>query len=130
MTPDEAAQTEAERRWALWLPTGDYETDAEYYSEHDAEWQNAEAVQLRRAFVAGAAWLRGQDSGARVEYGIVRPDGHAYMDGRDRYTQIVGTTFRSREQAEAALKNVPSLRDREALVVARVAPSEWWEVEP
>ena len=71
-----------------------------------------------------------RDRIARVEYGIVRPDGHAYMDGRDRYTQIVGTTFRSREQAEAALKNVPSIRDREALVVARVAPSEWWEVEP
>ena len=48
-------EAEAEKRWPLWLPTGDYEIDREDYDEESAKWQNAEAEEQRQAFLAGAA---------------------------------------------------------------------------
>lgn len=50
------ARAEAERRFPLWLPTGDYEVDREDYSELDAKWQNEDAERERAAFVAGVEW--------------------------------------------------------------------------
>mgnify|MGYP007112197999 CR=1 FL=1 len=55
------AQREAERRWPLWLPTGDYETDQENYDEQSAKWQNAESEEHQRAFVSGAQWQKTRD---------------------------------------------------------------------
>lgn len=58
---DEACR-EAERRWPLWLPTGDYETDQENYDEQSAKWQNAESEEHQRAFVRGTQWQAARDA--------------------------------------------------------------------
>lgn len=60
MTSDEI-KAEAERRFPLWLPTGDYEIDREDYSELDAKWQNEDTERDRAHFVQGAEWQREQD---------------------------------------------------------------------
>lgn len=57
-----AAEREAERRFPLWLPTGDYEIDREDYSELDAEWQNADTERDRAHFVQGAEWQAERDA--------------------------------------------------------------------
>lgn len=60
MTSDEI-KAEAERRFPLWLPSGDYEIDREDYSELDAKWQNEDAERDRAHFIQGAKWQREQD---------------------------------------------------------------------
>lgn len=59
------------------------------------------------------------------EFGVMRPASMPDMSGKPTYTQIVGATFRSREQAEQAIRNVPALRDRPALICRRAAPGPW-----
>lgn len=44
------------------------------------------------------------------EYAIMHPASMPDMSGKARWTQIVGATFRSRDQAERARRQVPSLR--------------------
>ena len=74
-------EAEAEKRWPLWLPTGDYETDCEDYSETDAAWQNAEAEMQRQAFLAGAAAYAALiDAETTEEWGVR----HISVDGWPR----------------------------------------------
>lgn len=56
------ARREAERRFPLWLPTGDYEIDREDYSELDAKWQNEDTERDRAHFVQGAEWQADRDA--------------------------------------------------------------------
>lgn len=94
----DAARAEAERRWPLWLPTGDPEIDAEGYSEVDAKWQNEEAEVQRAAFVAGAEWQaelaerRARAVGMREEWALARPASMPDMSGKPTWT-IVGGPF-------------------------------------
>lgn len=55
-------KAEAERRFPLWLPTGDYEIDREDYSELDAKWQNEDTERDRAHFVQGAEWQAERDA--------------------------------------------------------------------
>ena len=55
------AQLEAEKRWPLWLPKGDYEIDREEYDEMSASWQNDISWECQHAFVSGANWQMQRD---------------------------------------------------------------------
>ena len=61
----------------------------------------------------------------QVEYGIMRPASMPDMSGRERYTQIVGATFPTEEQAHMAARRLPTLRGVPATICRRVAPGEW-----
>lgn len=100
-----------------------------------AEWGHSQVEQIARS-IAQTTVLTGQPAtevveaarrlGARtVEYGILRPASMPDMSGKPQYTQIVSATFATRDAAELALRNVPALRDREAIILRRTAPGEW-----
>ena len=74
-------EAEAEKRWPLWLPTGDYEIDCEDYSEMHAAWQNAEAEEQRQAFLAGAAaYAALLDAETTEEWGVENDVGGVYTE--------------------------------------------------
>ena len=64
----------AEQKYPLWLPTGDYETDCEDYSETDAAWQNAEAEMQRQAYIAGAECERAKRPDRQQIYKAIREE--------------------------------------------------------
>ena len=70
------ARAEAERRFPLWLPTGDYEIDREDYSEFDAKWQNEDTERDLAHFVQWAEWQAERDSVriAELEAEVARLD--------------------------------------------------------
>lgn len=63
----------------------------------------------------------------RREYAVARPASMPDMSGRERWTLIVSSTFPSLGRAEEARQRVPSLRDRDAVIVSRIAPGSDWE---
>ena len=81
------------------------------------------------ALLAEVSRLRAER--AEIEYGIVRPSQTPSMSGLPLWVQIVSATFSTRKQAELALRNVPSLREKEyaARIVSRRAPGSWCPVE-
>ena len=81
-----------------------------------------EVEQLEVALQLRAALLRDM---RRIEYGVARPASMPEMSGRETWTLIVSATFRSLDDAETAQRNVPALRDREAVIVQRRAPGDW-----
>ena len=59
-----------------------------------------------------------------TEYGIGRPDGPD-MSGRMQYFVLTAATFQTMADARMALRNIPSIRDREAVILKRQAPTAW-----
>ena len=78
------ARREAERRWPLWLPTGDYETDQENYNEQSAKWQNAESEEHQRAFVRGTQWQAARDAARIAELKAEVERLRGLLDATDR----------------------------------------------
>lgn len=58
------------------------------------------------------------------EYGVMRPALMPDMSGRSQWIQIVGSTFRTREKAEAARRRIPELR-QDPTVICRRLVSDW-----
>lgn len=130
MSSDEA-RAEAERRYRLWLPTGDYEIDRENYSELDAEWQNAEAESQRQAFEAGAEWQAERDAGRIAELEADNASERRLREQirrqRDRAVDKLRPVGQERdawqERAEAAEAKLAEVRER--LVHLADAQQSW-----
>lgn len=125
------ARAEAERRFRLWLPTGDYEIDREDYSELDAQWQNEDTERDRAHFVQGAKWQAERDAeriaGLEADIASERRLREQIRRQRDRAVDKLRPVGRERdawqERAEAAEAKLARVRER--LVHLADAQQSW-----
>lgn len=106
-----AAEREAERRFPLWPPTGDYEIDREDYSELGAKWQNEDAERDRAHFVQGAEWQAERDAEriAELETEVERQTAYA-KNATDQQGHLLRQHREARARAEVAEAKLAAVR--------------------
>ncbi|RRJ85918.1 hypothetical protein EG850_11065 [Gulosibacter macacae] len=111
-----AAEREAERRYPLWLPTGDYEIDREDYSELDAQWQNYDTERDRAHFVQGAKWQAEREREA--EFRARFPNGEVVGESRINAGAAVNALYEAHAE-------YPFVIEDERIVVEKRTVGPW-----
>lgn len=113
-------QQAAEERYPYWLAPEDRDhPDADEWSGVDASWQNAEVEMQRRAFIAGAEWMREQAAQMEDEYRRIlwiianRNNGLVVSDAELAHVaRLPGVTVERRPEIPGfAIRSIPTTKE-------------------